>query len=57
MDYDYRVQWLQDDTYKVYRREDMWYGDGEDEEPWEEVFQGGLADCEAYIRLNEKGYL
>lgn len=42
---DYKVRWLIDDTYQVIDS----YGDS--------VYQGSLADCEAYIRLKEGGYL
>ena len=34
----------------------VWY-DEEFEEEREVVFSGSLADCEAYIRLKEGGYL
>lgn len=33
------------------------YDHEDDENPTEIVFSGSLADCEAYVNLNEKGYL
>lgn len=42
----HRVSHLIDNTYQVY-----------DTETSETVYQGSLADCEAYIRLTEGGYM
>lgn len=54
----YRVAWLIDDTYQVMETIPHSFSDGAYEELEEEsAFQGGLADCEAYIRLNEEGYM
>lgn len=46
----YRVQFYQDETYEVLEI-------SEDDKDDESVFQGSLSDCEAYIRLNEAGYM
>lgn len=47
------VKWVKDDTYQVYEVEDsvcgMFFGDS--------VFQGTIAECEAYIRLTKRGLL
>jgi hypothetical protein len=40
-----KVQFYQDQTYEVINSEG------------ESLFQGSLADCEAFIRLTEGGYL
>jgi len=53
---DFIVRHLIDDTYQVIGKE----GDNDyDEYGYSEVtaHQGSLADCEAYIRLSEGGYL
>lgn len=42
----YRVEHLSNATYQVI-----------DQVMGEVAFQGGLADCEAYIRLKEQGYM
>jgi len=46
---------LQDETYQVIEidDEDDFYSNGY----CNILHQGGLADCEAYIRLKERGYL
>ena len=43
----YGVTWMMDNTYEVYDRE----------ENGKSVYQGSLADCEAWIRLTEDGRL
>ena len=45
----YKVKFYQDNTYEVLKKDD--------DESWESVYQGSLADCEAYIRLHENGYM
>jgi hypothetical protein len=53
---DYRVRNMQDDTWQVVRR-DFAY-DGVHDGYYEEIeYQGSLADCEAYIKLKEGGYM
>lgn len=56
----YRVQHFQDEIYEIVEEKliigqawdgnDDYYGD-------EQVFKGSLADCEAWLRLNERGYI
>lgn len=41
----YRVQFYQDDDFEVVDKD------------YNQLFKGCLADCEAYIRLKESGYL
>lgn len=56
MESKYKVWNLQDDTYQVVKlTPDPYepYG-GEHEEV---MYQGSLSDCEAWLRLHEKGYL
>lgn len=57
----YRVQLFQDDIYEVIEVNKLVEG-----QPWAgwheyhddvKVFQGTLSDCEAWIRLTEKGYM
>jgi hypothetical protein len=43
---EYRVEWVKDDFYKVIETD-----------TGETVHRGSLADCEAYIRLKEGGYM
>jgi len=50
----YKVRFYQDKTYEVLEKKYYTY---EDDESWESVYQGSLADCEAYIRLHENGYM
>ena len=50
----YKVRFYQDNTYEVLEKKYYAY---EDDECWESVYQGSLADCEAYIRLHENGYM
>lgn len=45
---DYKVVFFQDNTYEVLKVNDF---------DCESVFQGSIADCEAYIRLKQSGYL
>lgn len=49
----YKVSFYQDNTYEVLE----WKTYSADEDGYESVFQGSLADCEAYIRLHEGGYM
>lgn len=54
----YKVEWFMDSTYRVLEfKEGVSWG----EEPYSPgyvvVFQGSISDCEAYIRLEEGGYL
>ena len=50
----YKVRNLKDDKWQVVELEDG----KEDWEEWGDVrYQGNLADCEAWIRLEEKGLL
>ena len=60
----YKVQWFMDDEYEVLLLtrnplydENDWEDLDTSEYIYESVFQGSLADCEAYIRLNEGGYM
>ena len=48
----YEVTNLMNDTYQVNS-----YPDDADFEDYNQVFQGSLSDCEAYIRLHEQGYI
>ncbi len=52
-DMKYIVQLFQDDTYQVLEITEGEY----DTDNYEVVYQGSLADCEAYIRLKEGGYM
>lgn len=45
---DYKVRFFQDTTWEVYSVE---------EECVQSHFQGSLTDCEAWIRLTERGYM
>lgn len=54
----YKVKYFMDDNYEVLelvKEGDVFDLCSEDE--YESVFQGSLADCEAYIRLHENGYM
>ena len=59
----YKVRFFQGNTYEVIEivttcRERTFAYDSEPDTVEEnKVFQGGLADCEAYIRLQEGGYM
>ncbi len=58
----YKVRLMMDDTYEVVETmfiEDYDSTADDDEAPTKEnsVYQGRLADCEAYIRLHEGGYM
>ena len=56
----YRVGYYQDDNYAVYEETEKTADTGIDRWDYceeELVFTGGLADCEAYIRLHEGGYM
>lgn len=58
----YKVRFRMDQEYEVveltysehYLRDNRYSWEPTEEES---VFQGGLADCEAYIRLKEGGYM
>ena len=50
----YRVQNLKDNTYQVLRDE---YDEYDSVAVTYCEYQGSLADCEAYIRLQEGGYM
>jgi len=57
----YRIQLFQDSTYQVIEVNKLI--EGESWDGWDDyhddvvVFQGTLADCEAWLRLNERGYI
>ena len=61
----YKVRLWQDDTYEVIvSRDNYYFSDGVIHSPvytsapeWVQVYKGSLSDCEAYIRLNENGYM
>ncbi len=57
----YTVEWLQDDIYQVIgttgNKQVIEPLDDEGMPKSEIVYQGSLADCEAYIRLKEGGYM
>jgi len=60
---EYKVRFFQDNTYEVIEIVTT-YGErtsAYDSEPntveENEVYQGSLSDCEAYIRLHEGGYM
>jgi len=59
----HKVKFLMDDNYEVVeltRNEKYDENDHNSDEPEfneKSVYQGGLADCESYIRLTEGGYL
>jgi hypothetical protein len=50
----YKVKFLQNNIFEVYENKNYYYHKDED---WESVYQGTLSDCEAFIRLNENGYM
>jgi hypothetical protein len=54
MDKKFKVRLYQDNIYEVLEKK---YYAFEDDDFYESVFQGSLADCEAYIRLHEGGYM
>ena len=49
----YKVRFYQNNTYEVLEKKYYAY----ENDGWESVYQGSLADCEAYIRLHENGYM
>ena len=53
---EYRVEWYEDERYRVLKikNDDMLEEYHEQEET---VYSGSLADCEAWIRLTEQGYM
>jgi len=52
----YKVSFYMDNTYEVLEWK-TYISDEGGEGSWESVYQGSLADCEAYIRLHEGGYM
>ena len=50
----FKVRFYQDNIYEVLEKQ---YYALEDDDFYEAVFQGSLSDCEAFIRLNEGGYM
>lgn len=60
---EYKVRFFQDNTYEVieivttYGERTSVYDSEPDTVEENKVYQGGLADCEAYIRLREGGYM
>jgi hypothetical protein len=60
---EYKVRFFQGNTYEVieivttYGERTSGYDSELDTVEENKVFQGGLADCEAYIRLQEGGYM
>ena len=60
---EYKVRFFQGNTYEVieivttYGERTSGYDSERDTVEENKVFQGGLADCEAYIRLQEGGYM
>ena len=60
---EYKVRFFQGNTYEVveivttYGERTSAYDSKPDTVEENKVFQGGLADCEAYIRLQEGGYM
>ena len=58
---DYKVQFYQDNLYEVIELNKL--VEGQSWDGWDDsyqdvsVFKGTLADCEAWIRLNDGGYI
>lgn len=57
MNQKYKVQLFQDDIYEVLELDDSLDEFYRPFQGYEKVFQGSLADCEAFIRLREQGYM
>lgn len=62
MDIDYRVEWVDRKNYKViktttYYTLDELGGVEQLESETKEVFNGGITECESYIRLSERGQI
>jgi len=56
----YKVTLMMDQTYEVWKinqEVDNLDTDTIPETKYEKAFQGSLADCEAWIRLTEQGYM
>ena len=58
----YKVEWLQDDTYQVMETKDAELQTGDTslvvaQRQEEVVYQGSISNCEAWIKLHEKGYM
>lgn len=60
---EYKVRFFQNDIYEVieivtkYGERTSAYNSEPDKVEENKVYQGVLADCNAYIQLNERGYL
>lgn len=60
---EYKVRFFQDNTYEVieiittYGERTSAYDSEPDTVEENKVYQGGLVDCESYIRLHEGGYM
>jgi hypothetical protein len=63
MNREYTVRFFQDNTYEVieitttYGKRTNAYDSEPDTVEENKVYQGGLSDCEAYIRLKESGHM
>lgn len=53
----YKVQHLKDNTYKVLEIEGHWSFRDWNIDNQESIFQGTIVECEAFIRLKEKGQI
>ena len=60
---EYKVRFFLDNTYEVieiittYGKRTSAYNSESDNVEENKVYQGSLSDCEAYIKLNEGGYM
>ena len=61
---EYKVRFFQDNIYEVIEivttygeRTSVYNSEPDTVEEENKVYQGGLADCEAYSRLHEGGYM
>ena len=58
MDKRFKVRFFQYNTYEVLELQPPRFTVGSYKtDEWDKVYQGSLADCEAYIRLRENGYM
>ena len=57
MNFKYKVRWYIDNEYEVWKITEPNSKDMNDEDIEESMYQGSLADCEAWIRLHEGGYM
>jgi hypothetical protein len=61
MENKYRVQIMEDNIYEVIELNNL--VEGQSWDGWDDsyqdvkVFQGTISDCEAWIRLNDNGYI